>query len=573
MKNNTVKKISDYEYSRADVDGAARFLQSATERVKSAASAKELAQIRDSVNEYFKKLNTTIGLAGIRHTLDVRDEFYAAEQDYYDEQLPALSAKATEFNKALMQSPHAARLGEIINPIIVDKINADLRVMDERIINDCIEENKLVTEYDKLLAELKYPWKGKNVTLSEMHGFCKDPDRGTRKAAFTVIGEVLGGVQDKLDDIFDRMVKVRTAMAKKMGFESFVEMGDLRIGHIGYGRKQIETFRSSVLKDAVPALAALKSELAKRLGLDRIRIYDNDIYVAGGNVDPQGNAEQLFAAAQRMYDDMDPALGAFFKKMCDAQAIDYVARVGKSGGGYAEMLYDYDQPFIFANFNGTMDDVGVLTHEFGHAYAFERATANDIDIDLFVGGMETAETHSMSMEALCNSYNAYFYGDRAADATYQQIFDAFNFLPYGVIVDYFQQLVYENPDMTPLERRKLWSKLESEFRPYVDMSDVPFYADGGRWQYQKHIYESPFYYIDYCLSTCLALQFGEKAEVDFKDALGRYLKLVESGGTKNIDALAHDAGLKSPFDDGALADVCQKIKARLEKLAKADKGV
>lgn len=567
MTKKTIKKISDYEYSRADVDGALRFLDGAIADAKNAGDAVALSKVRDGVNEYFKKLNTTIGLAMIRHTLDVRDEFYAKEQDHYDERLPALSAKATEFNKALMQNPHSASLGEVINPLIVDKIKADLRVMDERIIDECIEENKLVTEYDKLLAELKYPWKGKDVTLSEMHGFCKDPDRETRKAAFAVIGEVLGGVQDKLDDIFDRMVKVRTAMAKKMGFDNFVEMGDLRIGHIGYGRKEIAVFRNSVLKDAVPALSALKAALAKRLGLDRICIYDNDIYLAGGNVDPQGTAEQLFDAAQKMYDDMHPALGAFFKDMCAAQAIDYVARAGKSGGGYAEMLYSFDQPFIFANFNGTMDDVGVLTHEFGHAYAFRRAADNDVDIDLFVGGMETAETHSMSMEALCNDYNSYFYGDRAADATYQQIFDAFNFLPYGVIVDYFQQLVYEQPDMMPVERRKLWAKLESEYRPYVDMSDVPFYANGGRWQYQKHIYESPFYYIDYCLSTCLALQFGEIAATDFKDALNRYLKLVDAGGTKNIDALAHDAGLKSPFDDGALADVCKRIKARLEKLA------
>ena len=250
------------------------------------------------------------------------------------------------------------------------------------------------------------------------------------------------------------------------------------------------------------------------------------------------------------------------------QAIDYVACEGKMGGGYAEMLFAFGQPFIFANFNGTMDDVGVLTHELGHAYAFERAAANNIDIDLFVGGMETAETHSMSMEALCNKYNSCFYGDRAVEATYQQIFDAFNFLPYGVTVDYFQQLVYENPDMTPAARRELWLKLESQFRPYVDMSDIPFINAGGRWQYQKHIYESPFYYIDYCLSTCLALQFGERAATDFDGALKAYLGLVEAGGTKPITELAHEAGLKSPFDDGALGELCKKVKKHIEDLGK-----
>lgn len=559
------KKIADYKYERVDLNKVIEFYDGVIAGVKKAKSGEELARLREEVNAHHKKFVTQISLAFVRHSLDVRDEFYSAEQDYYDENLPPVWAKGTEFNRALMESPFASELEKIINPIIIRNIKASLRTMDERIVSDCVEENKLVTEYDKLLASLSYPWEGKSVTLSEMHGFCKDADRSVRKKAFTVIGETLSSVQDKLDDIFDRMVKVRHGMAKKMGFNSFVEMGDLRIGHIGYGRKEIEVFRNSVLQDVVPVLKKLKAELSERLGLDGIHIYDNDNYIAGGNIDPEGNAEALFAAAQRMYDDMDPMLGKFFRSMTQAHAIDYVAREGKMGGGYAEMLYDYNQPFIFANFNGTMDDVGVLTHELGHAFAFARASANDVDIDLFVGGMETAETHSMSMEALCNKYNNYFYGSRATEATYQQIFDAFNFLPYGVIVDYFQQLVYENPDMTPRERRQLWSRLEGEFRPYVDMSDVPFISDGGRWQYQKHIYEHPFYYIDYCLSTCLALQFGELAAVDFKDALKRYLNLVEAGGTKTIDVLAHEAGLKSPFDEGAL-QVAQKIEKHLKSL-------
>ncbi len=560
------KKISEYKYSRVDIDGVASYIDEAIQRVKRAKSAQELVDIRAELNARTTKDGTQISLAMIRHSLDVRDEFYAAEQDYYDENLPRIHAKSTEFNKALMASKHAAELEKIINPIIVSNIKANLRVMDDSIVPDCIEENKLVTEYDNLLAGLTYEWEGKKLTLSEMLGLSKDQDRAVRKKAFSVIGKTLAAVGDKLDGIYDRMVKVRTAMARKMGFDNFVEMGDLRIGHIGYGRKEIEVFRRSVLHDVVPALKQLKADLAKRLGLGDIHIYDNDIYISGGNVDPVGTAEDLFAAAQSMYDEMSPALGEFFKQMCEAEAIDYVARDGKSGGGYAEMLFDYCQPFIFANFNGTMDDVGVLTHEFGYAYAFKRAAANDVDVDLFVGGMETAETHSMSMEALCNSYNQYFYGKKAAQATYQQIFDAFDFLPYGVIVDYFQQLVYENPDMTPEERRALWLKLEGEYRPFVDMSDVPYINIGGRWQYQKHIYESPFYYIDYCLSACLALQFGEIAAGDFNDALNRYLNLVEAGGTKDIVTLAHEAGLKSPFDDGALADVCAKIKAHLLKL-------
>ncbi len=559
-----VKKIKDYKYERADIEAACAYLDGAIGKINDVKSAEQLASLRDGVNEYFAEFYTATFIAMIRYTLNVKDEFYVGEQNFYDENMPALSAKTAEFNRALMASPYAKDLGKVINPLIIDKLRAALKIMDDKIVPDRIEENKLVTEYEMLMAGLTYPWHGKQVTLSEMRGFAKDPDRSVRKKACAVIGETLASVSDKLDDIFDRMVKVRTAMAKKMGFKNFVEMGDLGIGHIGYGRKEIAIFRESVRNDVVPTLARLKKELCRKLGIESVHFYDNDNYIAGGNIDPVGSASDMFAAAQRMYDDMDAEkLGSFFKQMCDAEAIDYESRANKQGGGYAEMLYAYGQPFIFANFNGTMDDVGVLTHEFGHAYAFKRADVNKIDLDLFVGGMETAETHSMSMEALANNYNSLFYGDRAEQATYQQIFDALNFLPYGVIVDYFQELVYTHPDMTPAERKALWLKLEGEFRPYVDMSDVPYINIGGRWQYQKHIYESPFYYIDYCLSTCLALQFGELAEENFADALSRYLRLVEAGGTKNIDVLAHEAGLKSPFDKGALAELCKKVEAHL----------
>ena len=544
-------KVKDLKYERVDVEKASEFIAEHTERAAAAQSAEELVRLREELNAKLDECFTMSSLASIRNSLNVRDEFYSKEKDYYDETVPSLSARITEFNKTLIASKHYDGFKKLVNPIIVMNMEAAVRVMDDKIVEDCVEENKISTDYARLLAELKFPWNGGTVTIGEIRGIAKDADRDVRKKAFTVIGETLASVSDKLDGYYDKLVEIRTRMAKKMGFPDYVEMGDLRMGHIGYGRKEIAVFRESVLCDVVPALVKLKAELCKKHGWDKTYIYDNDNYIVGGNIDPVGTAEQLIAAAQSMYDEMRPELGRFFKSMCDAEAIDYVARDGKECGG--------GQPFIFANFNGTMDDVGVLTHELGHAYAFERATANGIDRDLFVGGMETAETHSMGMEALCNRYNAKFYGDRAKEATYQQIFDAFNFLPYGVIVDYFQELVYRSPEMTPAERKALWLKLEAQFRPYLDMTGVPYIEDGGRWQYQSHIYEVPFYYIDYCLSTCLALQFGELASTDYDDALDRYLKLVEKGGTKTIDALAHEAGLMSPFDKGALKKLCKQV--------------
>lgn len=560
------KKVSQFEYKRADIPAAVEAVKAATKKIASAKSGAELKAIRDDVQKLSADVSTAYCISEIRYTLNVKDEFYLAEKDYYDENMPNISAAGVEFNKALLSSPHIDELKTLINPLIIDKARDAVRVMDERIIPERVEENKLVTEYDNLMASLTFEWRGERLTLAQMQKYTKDPDRSVRKEAFSVIGKTLESVSDKLDAYMDKLVKVRTRMAQKMGFADYSEMGDMAIGHFGYGRKEIAVFRESVLREVVPMIARLKAELCKKLGIDKIRIYDNDNYIVGGNIDPEGTSEQLFAAAQSMYDDMNKDLGAFFKQMCEAEAIDYRARENKLGGGYAEIIQNYGQPFIFANFNGTMDDVGVLTHEFGHAYAFKRAYDNDIDLDLGVGGMETAETHSMGMEALCNKYNGKLYGGKEKEATYQQIFDAVNFLPYGVIVDYFQELIYKNYDMTPAERKALWLKLESEFRPWIDMSDVPYINIGGRWQYQKHIYEVPFYYIDYCLSTCLALQFGELAATDYADALERYLGFVEKGGTKTVDVLAHEAGLKSPFDAGALKELCAAVEKHINSL-------
>lgn len=562
-------KVSDFEYRRPDIAAVCDAVDVCIKDIKAAQSVDQLMLSRDRLLSTLKIADTMGNLAYIRASLDVNDEFYKAEQKYFDEESPKLSAKMTDYCRALVESPYKAEFSQATNPLIAERAAALCKVMDERIIDDSIEENKLKTEYSDMLANLTFMWEGKSLTMSEMECLTKSPEREVRKAACKAMGETLNTVQDRLDDIFDKLVAVRTKKAQKLGYKNYAEMGDIAIGHITYTREQVRVFRQSVLNDVVPALTRLKTELSKTLGISGIHYFDKDVYLKRGNVDPKGTAQDLFNAAQTIYDDMNKDIGEFFRSMCACGAIDFASKKGKRGGGFATMLETFNQPFIFANFNGTMDDVGVLTHELGHAYAYRCAADNNIDYELSVGGMEVAETHSMAMEALCNNYNAHFYGERAEEATYQQIFDAFAFIPYGVIVDYFQELVYEKPDMSPKARRELWKELEREFRPWLDFSDTPFFCDGGAWQIKHHIYEYPFYYIDYCLASCLALQIGELAAVDFADAFSRYKKFVDLGGTKKFDELAHIIGLNSAFDKDALQSLSKSVESRLNRLAES----
>ena len=186
-----------------------------------------------------------------------------------------------------------------------------------------------------------------------------------------------------------------------------------------------------------------------------------------------------------------------------------------------------------------------------------------------MGGMETAETHSMSMEFFAWPYMDKFFGEDAKRYEFMHLLDALSFLPYGTIVDDFQRQVYENPDWTPEERKAAWRKLEAEFRPHITFDGIPYLEEGTRWQYQMHIYETPFYYIDYCLAQTAALQFLLASRKDYDDAFRRYVHFLSQGGEKVFTDLLQEAGLKSPFQEGALKAVAQESEALLRQLEAA----
>lgn len=229
-----------------------------------------------------------------------------------------------------------------------------------------------------------------------------------------------------------------------------------------------------------------------------------------------------------MYREMSPITGEFFDSMMEADALDVESRFGKWGGGYCTEIPSYRQPFILANFNGTSADVDVVTHEAGHALAaYLKFKQGYRDENL---GMEVAETHSMSMEFFAWKYTELFFGKDAAKYRFMHLVDSFAFLPYGTIVDYFQHEAYEHPDWTPAERNARYLELEREFRPYLSLDGIPYLDKGTRWQYQMHIFEQPFYYIDYCFAQTIALQFLIASLEDYDGALARYFDHVKRGG-------------------------------------------
>lgn len=553
-------------YERIDIDKACETIKELTGKMKYAASGNEMIRLREQSILLARHIQSMTSLCNIRFTLNTTDEYYLSEKQYYDANLPKLAAEGAKFNKAFLHNEHINEALEKINPNVAKVYELTLKTMDEKIVPDLSEESALVTEYDRLMSETLFRFGREEMPLSMLRKYFDDADREVRRKAMETAGKRLAREASKLDGLFDKLVKVRSRMADKLGFSSYAEMGDCMMGRYSYGRKEIRVFRDEVEKNIVPLVAKLKRKRASQLGISDIKLYDNEVYFRQGNPEPILGAEEMFAAAKDMYHDMGAATAEFIDNMLAADAFDVFPRAGKWGGGYCTSVDDYGQPFILANFNGSSGDVDVLTHEAGHALAFYEMFKGGSDYELNLGTMSVAEIHSMAMEFFAWKYMDKFFGKRARDYKYMHLFSSLTFLPYGTEVDEFQEICYENPDLTPAERNELWKDLDKKYRPYLNANGIPYFERGTRWQYQMHIYENPMYYIDYCLSQSVAHSFLSLSLKNYNDAFARYMKLVSEAGSLPFGELVENAGLPNPLKPGALTSTTSELSDILDKL-------
>lgn len=558
-------KVSELKYERVTIEYMKDEVNSIITQINDASTIDEVLDARKRYNQLSEQYSTASALSYMRYTINTVDEFYLAEKDYYDEISPEAANLDLAYNNALLNSIFRPELEEKLNPLLFKTIENSIKSMSPEIVEDMVEENKLVSEYSKLMAGMEFVFRGETMSRAQLMGYASDDDRNTRKECFEVLGNTLAKHADQLDRIFDDLVHVRDRMAKKMGYKNFIELGYFRMNRLCYDQEMVQQFRENVRLDFAPVVAELRIQAAREMGIDRLMLYDLDVIVPGGDPKP-GNKEEIFFASKEMYHKMSDLTSNFIDMMIENEAFDVEARKNKWGGGYCTVFSQYRQPFILANFNGSNDDVDTMTHEVGHALNDYLIADNEYAIELNCGGMETAETHSMSMEFFAWPYMDLFYGEDAPAYRYRHALDTMSFIPYGTMVDAFQHIVYENPNMTPAERNDAWLQLERDFRPFLSMDGIPYLEKGTRWQYQMHIYETPFYYIDYCLAQTAAFQFLLASLENYDDAFSKYMNLSRQGGEKAWDELIQEAGFVSPFKKGALKNVAEKMKALIEKI-------
>lgn len=558
-------KFSEMPYERPLLDETKQKAEQIKERFAAADSFEAAEKALLEWDNLTKHLDTMMSLAYIRHTINTEDPFYLNEVEYLDESSPEFTELQQGFVRLLVESPFRRQLEEAYGKLLFLNGEIFLRAFSPAIIPETQETNKLETEYQKLIASAQIEFDGEKRTLSQLQPYKQSADDTVRRAAWLAEAEFYREHGKTLDDIFDKLVALRDKKARKLGYDNFVRLGYLQMNRNCYSAEDVERFRKAVVDYIVPVADRLYREQAKRTGLSYpFTFADAALHFRDGNPKPQGTPEEILSVGQELYHELSAESSDFIDLMMQDELMDVLSKKGKAGGGYCSQLADYRAPFIFANFNGTADDVEVITHEAGHAFAYYMAR-DLVPSDNQSPTLEACEIHSMTMEFFGWRKSDAFFGKDAKKFRYHHLFGALTFIPYGTLVDHFQHIIYEKPLLTPAERHQVWKELLTVYMPWMKLDGTPFYGEGKGWQRQLHIYENPFYYIDYCLAQTVALEFWVLMQQKPEQAWEQYMRMVKKGGTQTFTELVATAGLKSPFEADALQEVAKAATDWLDK--------
>jgi len=558
-------KFNEIPYEKPNLELLTENFENLLKQFEGASTFESQNGILDSINKLRSEFETQASLVYIRHTIDTTDKFYEEQQNYFDKNSPVFQGLVTKLYEALTKSKFRSELEKVWGNQLFNLADAALKTFQPQIIEDLQKENELSSEYTKLIASARITFEGTELNLSGLIPFEQSTDREVRKKASSAKYGFLAANADKLDSIYDGLVKTRTSIAKKLGYKNFVGLAYDRLSRTDYNAEMAAFYRSTILEHVVPLATKLREKQAKRLGLEKLKFYDESLLFPSGNAKPKGSPEWIIENGKKMYQELSNETNEFFNFMTENELLDLVNKKGKAGGGYCSFLSKYKAPFIFSNFNGTSGDIDVLTHEAGHA--FQGYSSRNFEIpEYHWPTMEACEIHSMSMEFFTWPWMELFFQNETDKYKYAHLASAILFLPYGVSVDEFQHWVYENPDATPKERNAQWSKIEKKYLPHRDYDGNAYLEGGAFWQKQAHIFNNAFYYIDYTLAQVCALQFWNRSQKKDANAWSDYLTLCKAGGSRPFLELVKLANLKSPFETGTVEGVMKEVAAWIESI-------
>lgn len=557
--------FGEIRYERPDFEALKNFYIALNEKVQNAKSYEEVKACIQEGEAYSARVSTMTTVASIRHTLDTSDKFYEEEDRYINLRYPEVMPYFQAFSVSLLNSPFRKDIDAEYGDFFLKSVKLGVDSFSEKNISLMQEENELVDRYQRIMAACKIPFNGETCNLYGIRKYFSSPDREVRKSAWKKYSEFFAGHEREMEEIFDKLIKIRNEMGRNMGFDNFVRLGYMQQGRLDYGEKDVAAFRRQVETVLVPFCSELYKAQAKRIGVDEIMCYDEEFIFPDGNAVPVGNRACLVEQAKKMYHEMSPETGEFIDFMLEHELMDLDNKPNKASTGYMTSLAEYKAPFVFSCFNGTTGDVDVLTHEMGHAFAGYMAMRTQPLMEQWGESTDIAEIHSMSMEQFAYPYAELFFGDRADKYRFQHLQEALTFVPFGVAVDEFQHIVYEHPELTPAERTAEWRKLEKKYMPWRNYDGDAFFEKGGWWYHKIHIFHYPFYYINYTLTTMGAMEFKKKMAENPESCRKDYLTLCKVGGSLGYLDTLRAAHLSVPFEVGSVEKVTGYAMKILER--------
>lgn len=557
-------KFKDYKYERPNYEEIKKSFLELVDKIKNASTYDEQKLHINQLNNIRKHIETMSTLASIRNSINTADEFYDEEQNYWDEQGPLYTELNSDFYKVIVNSKFKDEIKKDYSEQFYKICEYSLKSFSPEIISDLQEENKLMSKYTKLLASAKINFKGEELNLSGLYKYMLSSDRNEREQSSKAYYNYFGEHEEEFDEIYDQLVHIRHNMAKKLGFKNFVELGYIRMDRTDYNPKMVVNLRKQILEYIVPLCNKLYEKQAKRLNLDKLTYIDENLEFLDGNATIKGDSDYIIENGIKMYQELSQETKEFFDFMLENELMDLETKHNKSAGGYCTYIPDYKAPFIFSNFNKTSEDMDVLTHEAGHA--FQLYMSRDIDMqEINFPTLDSCEIHSMSMEFITYPWMETFFKEDSDKYKFAHLTSAIKFLPYGVVVDEFQHVVYDNPNMTSDERKKVWRDLEKKYLPHRDYEDNEILERGCWFFKQGHIFKDPFYYIDYVLAQICAFQFLKKMEEDRISGWEDYLRICKVGGTQSFLQIVKTGNLISPFDDKCIEYIIKNLETNIEK--------
>lgn len=486
--------------------------------------------------------------------------------DYVEHVEPELKKAGFELDRAVVSSPHRGGLDQKRYEVLFRDLAADVELFRDDNVPLQTADTRLGQQYSELCGAMSVRFRGRDRPIPEMAKYLEETDRAERETAWRLVGDRRYRDHDRLSDLFDEMLALRHRIAGNAGFDDYRAYTFKAKHRFDYTPADCEAFHRGAEEVCVPVSRALDRERAEALGLDALRPWDLAVDIHGRPpLRPFDTAEELVEKTARLFQRLDPPLAALFERLRDGESLDLESRTGKAPGGYQENRDRSRRPFIFMNAAGMQDDLETMIHEAGHA--FHSMLGEDEPLLHYRHPpIEFCEVASMSMELIAMPYLDEFYDDAEAGRARRRHLEALaRLIPWIATIDAFQHWLYTHPGHTRDDRTRMWLDLDERFGRAVTWDGIEEFHP-YMWQRQLHLFEVPFYYVEYGIAQLGALQLWLQSRVDEKRAIANYVTAMRLGGSRPLPELFAAADLTFDFGPDTMKRLMDAVQEELERL-------